>query len=277
MVQYSFRVGTPTGSIQTLEVAEDSPEAARRILEGKGYFVFDHQEQERTLPRFGRPAFLAPRITPRALLVFNQELLALVRAGLPIISALDLLRERDISRVFEFCSRWWGGRDQGRCRRSSAAMARIPRCSAPCTRGPCAPGSRAGNFVDALTRYVEYQKRILRCASVCVGSHLSGDPDHASLAVIVFSDLRPFRRSAPSTATWTPSSRWRPGSSSGSRADSSRFSRWPPWRSPRSGGPLAVAATPEGRRLTDRWILVTSWVDRWYPDTCSPGSPGHWQ
>jgi type IV pilus assembly protein PilC len=94
MTQYSFRVGTPTGSIQTLEVAGDSPEAARRSLEGKGYFVFYRQEQARTLSRLGRPAFLAPRVTPRALLVFNQELLALVRAGLPILSALDLLRER---------------------------------------------------------------------------------------------------------------------------------------------------------------------------------------
>ena len=94
MARYSFQVGTPTGSIQTLEVAGDTPDAARRSLEDKGYFVFDRQEQARTLPRIGRPAFLAPRVTPRALLVFNQELLALVRAGLPIISALDLLRER---------------------------------------------------------------------------------------------------------------------------------------------------------------------------------------
>ena len=39
MAHYSFRVGTPRGSIQTLDVEADSPEAARRNLESKGFFI----------------------------------------------------------------------------------------------------------------------------------------------------------------------------------------------------------------------------------------------
>ena len=77
MVQYSFKVGTPTGSIQTLDAEGDSPEAARRGLESKGFFVFEAEKRTRPRLTVRMPAFFAARISPRALLVFNQELLAL--------------------------------------------------------------------------------------------------------------------------------------------------------------------------------------------------------
>ena len=94
MPNFSCRVGTPTGSLLTQEVAEESPEAARRSLEAKGYFVFavEGSAEARGL----RPHFslVRGRVGLQALLVFNQELLALIKAGLPILTALDLLGER---------------------------------------------------------------------------------------------------------------------------------------------------------------------------------------
>ena len=94
MSRFSCRVGTPTGSLITQVVDEESPEAARRSLEAKGYFVFavsgsPEARVRRRLPTLGRA-----RVRPQALLVFNQELLALIKAGLPILTALDLLGER---------------------------------------------------------------------------------------------------------------------------------------------------------------------------------------
>ena len=261
MVQYSFRVVTPTGSIQTLEVAEDSPEAARRILEGKGYFVFDHQEQERTLPRFGRPAFLAPRITPRALLVFNQELLALVRAGLPILSALDLLRERGqqsrLRSLLEVV------RDEIKGGAAlSAAMARHTQVFGPLYTASLRAGEQSGNFVDALTRYVEYQKRILtlrqrlRAALTYPAILIT-----ASLAVIVF--LLTFVVPTFSTIYGDMDAEL-PVATRILVGITGRLKQLLPLAA------LAVIAfglalwrwrlTPEGRRLTDRWILVLPWV-----------------
>src|SRR5512145_3270684 len=94
MAQFSCRVGTASGSLQTVEVEEESAETARRSLEAKGYFVFDVGATGRSRVRPRLP-FLGPgRIGAQALLVFNQELLALTKAGLPILTALDILSER---------------------------------------------------------------------------------------------------------------------------------------------------------------------------------------
>ena len=261
MAQYSFRVGTPTGSIQTLEVAGDTPEAARRSLEGKGYFVFDRQEQARTLPRIGRPAFLAPRVTPRVLLVFNQELLALVRAGLPILTALDLLRERGqqsrLRSLLEVV------RDEVKGGAAlSAAMARHTQVFGPLYTASLRAGEQSGNFVDALTRYVEYQKRILtlrqrlRAALTYPAILIT-----ASLAVIVF--LLTFVVPTFSNIYGDMDAEL-PVATRILVGITGQLTRLLPLAA------LAVTAfglalwrwrlTPEGRRLTDRWILVLPWV-----------------
>jgi type IV pilus assembly protein PilC len=261
MAQFSFRVGTPTGSIQTLEIDGDTPEAARRTLEGKGYFVFDRQEQARTLPRFVRPAFLAPRVKPRALLVFNQELLALVRAGLPILSALDILRERGqqqrLRPLLEVV------RDEVRGGTAlSVAMARHPRIFGPLFTAALHAGEQSGNFVDALTRYVEYQKRMLALrqrlrAALTYPAILSV----ASMAVIVFL----LTYVVPTfTSIYGDMQAELPMATRVLLAITAEFRRILPlsalvvmvvglasWRWRR---------TPHGRRLTDSWILHLPWM-----------------
>jgi type IV pilus assembly protein PilC len=160
MARFSCRVGTPTGAIRTQEVDGESPEAARRSLEAKGYFVFavDGGPEDRLWRHLRIPGL--HRIGPQALLVFNQELLALVRAGLPILTALDLLGERSqhprlrvlLADVREAVK---GGAAL------SAALARHARVFSPLFTAALHAGEQSGNLVDALARYVEYQKRIL--------------------------------------------------------------------------------------------------------------------
>jgi type IV pilus assembly protein PilC len=94
MPSFSCRVGTPTGRLITQEVDEENPEAARRSLEAKGYFVFGVEGSPEARVRRRLLTLGRARVKPQALLVFNQELLALIKAGLPILTALDLLGER---------------------------------------------------------------------------------------------------------------------------------------------------------------------------------------
>lgn len=160
MARYAFKIATPTGTIRTLDAEGDDRQAARRSLEAKGFFVFDNgnQPQARARPRF--PALILDPIRPKILLVFNQELLALIKAGLPIITTLDLLSERTqhprlrtlLADVREAVK---GGAAL------SAAMATHPRVFSLLYTAALHAGEQSGNFVDALGRYVEYQKRIL--------------------------------------------------------------------------------------------------------------------
>lgn len=186
MAQYSFRVGTAQGSIQTLDVEADSPESARRSLETKGFFVFEAKAKVGAAPSLRLPAVRRSRVSARALLVFNQELLALVRAGLPIIVALDLLRERNqhprLRVILESV------REEVKAGIAlSAAMAKHPRVFSSLYTASLHAGEQSGNFTDALTRFVEYQKRILALrqrlrAALTYPAILIA----ASLAVIVF-------------------------------------------------------------------------------------------
>ena len=160
MARYSFRVGTPQGAIQSLVVDADSHEAARRSLEAKGFFVFEAEAKSRPSSRFRLSNLRGSHIGARALLVFNQELLALVRAGLPIIVVLDLLRERNqnprLRALLESV------REEVKAGAAlSVAMAKHPAVFGPLYTASLHAGEQSGNFTDALTRFVEYQKRIL--------------------------------------------------------------------------------------------------------------------
>ncbi len=66
----------------------------RSELERKGYHVFDIEARGMgriAMPRLGRGT---KKVPVRPLLLFNQELAALLRAGLPLLQALDLVLER---------------------------------------------------------------------------------------------------------------------------------------------------------------------------------------
>ncbi len=160
MANYSFKVGTASGSIQTLEVEADNPEAAQQSLEAKGLYVFQAGPSARGRLPLRLPSVGGRRISPRTLLVFNQELLALVRAGLPIIVVLDLLRERNqhprLRAILEVVRE-----DVKAGAALSAAMAKHPTVFGALYSASLHAGEQSGNFVDALGRFVEYQKRIL--------------------------------------------------------------------------------------------------------------------
>jgi type IV pilus assembly protein PilC len=160
MARYTFTVGTATGSLRTLEIDGETPEAARQSLQAKGYFVFA-EAGARPWRELARGTLRTGGINPRSLLVFNQEMLALVKAGLPILTALDLLRERGqhprLRGLLDVV------RDEVRAGAAlSVAMGRHPQVFPPLYTASLHAGEQSGNFVDALGRYVDYQKRILQ-------------------------------------------------------------------------------------------------------------------
>ena len=89
-MEFHCRLGTETGEvIEDVHVAE-SEAALRQDLEARGLYVL-------ALSRRGWSGFSLPerrRIRTREFLVFNQELATLLRAGLPLVQSLDILRQR---------------------------------------------------------------------------------------------------------------------------------------------------------------------------------------
>jgi type IV pilus assembly protein PilC len=93
MTQFLAKVGTATGDIEELELTSASEVSLRTELREKGYHVF---WVRRSLPVPSlRSLFQGQkRISQTEFTLFNQELAALLRAGLPLLQSLDIMLER---------------------------------------------------------------------------------------------------------------------------------------------------------------------------------------
>jgi type IV pilus assembly protein PilC len=94
-MEFRCRLGTPGGEIVEGVYAADDEARLRREFEDKGLYVLAIQRAGRVA--FGTTSLRMPRrsrITTREFLVFNQELATLLKAGMPLVQSLDILRRR---------------------------------------------------------------------------------------------------------------------------------------------------------------------------------------
>ena len=96
MPEFSCQVGEPEGDIRRLRIEAPDADAARRQLQDQGLHVFGLRRTA-GLRRFlgaGGPALRRRRVRSRDVLLFSQELAALLRAGLPLAESLAIMVER---------------------------------------------------------------------------------------------------------------------------------------------------------------------------------------
>ena len=92
-MQFVCRYGTPDGRVLTRVQQGSNADAVRRELERQGFHIFEIRSRglrfDFKLPFLGGKR----RIPDEEFLAFNQELAALLRAGLPLLQSLDLMHE----------------------------------------------------------------------------------------------------------------------------------------------------------------------------------------
>ena len=99
-MEYRCRLGTPGGDIIEGIYVADSEARLRREFEEKGLYVLAiHQGGRRALAGLSLPR--RRRVPSREFLVFNQELATLLKAGMPLVQSLDILRRRVANPVFK--------------------------------------------------------------------------------------------------------------------------------------------------------------------------------
>src|SRR5271166_5011507 len=96
MAEFVCKVGDASGRIfQQVETAQSEDEARQKLSE-RGYYVFAIRDHFDLLSQLGRSRS-DRAIRPNDFLIFNQQFNTLIKAGLPILKALDLLAERAAS------------------------------------------------------------------------------------------------------------------------------------------------------------------------------------
>ena len=167
MPEFIVRVGTPEGEVIERHVTASTARAAQEELQRQGMHVFDAKRGAVRLTDFlprGRKAISTERF-----LTFNQELLALVKAGLPIIQSFDIMLERQRNPRFrEILTDIREKIKSGVA--LSDAFASYGNLFPPIYSTSLRAGERSGDLEGVLRRFLRYQKLIFNLQKKVIGA-----------------------------------------------------------------------------------------------------------
>lgn len=155
-MEFRCRLGTPGGEVFEGVYVAESEARLRREFEEKGLYVLGIQRAGRlalgTLPLPTRS-----RISTRDFLVFNQELATLLKAGMPLVQSLDILRRRVSNPLFksvldDVYERVRGGNSLSEAFEAHGAM--FPGVYT----ASLLAGEKSGSLEQVIRRYVAYVK-----------------------------------------------------------------------------------------------------------------------
>ena len=157
-MEFRCRIASPNGEIIEGVYVAETEAKLRHELEDKGLYVLSMQPK-------GAIAGVSLRlpqshsINTREFLVFNQELATLLKAGMPLVQSLELLKRRVTSPVFRSVLDDVHERVRSGTALSDAFAAEGDLFPGVYTASLLA-GERSGNLDGVLRRYVEYAKII---------------------------------------------------------------------------------------------------------------------
>ncbi len=159
MSEFVCRLGTPSGEVVTRIIEASAADEARFALEREGFRVFSITNSAGGLSSylpFGSGGGKT-RIKQSDFLLFNQQLSALLRAGIPVLQSIELLKTRSTSNALreilaDVEERIKSGSSLSEAFEAQGVFPRIYTAS-------ILSGEKSGALDDVLMRYVEYLRR----------------------------------------------------------------------------------------------------------------------
>ncbi|MEZ5306599.1 MAG: type II secretion system F family protein [Pyrinomonadaceae bacterium] len=168
MAEFLCRIGTPSGDIITKLVEAGNQREAKSLLEAEGFRVFKVSSPGSGLSALvGGSQSKVSRVKPGDFLLFNQQLSALLRAGIPVLQAIGLLRQRSTSGALRIVladveEKIRTGVPLSEAFEAQGIFPRIYTAS-------ILAGERSGSLDEVLARFVNYLRR-----SVSIGRKIRG-------------------------------------------------------------------------------------------------------
>jgi type IV pilus assembly protein PilC len=159
MPTFRCKFATPAGSVVEKTLIADNKTALKNFLEEEGNFVLKIHSTERILAFFEwrgrRKSFRL-----RDFLSFNQEFAVLIKAGLPILSALDTVLERGTnSDLYDLLREVRNDVSTGES--LSAAFGKFSSVVSNLYVASLQAGEKSGSISLAISRYIAYIKKML--------------------------------------------------------------------------------------------------------------------
>jgi len=157
MPSFVCKIGTSDGRVVEQEFESGSRELLREHLREQGFYVFEIRR--RYFQGLAQSVGARGGWSSRRFLSFNQELMVLLKAGLPILQVLDtLLDHQESGGMHEVLN---AIREDIRGGSSlSEALGKFPRAFPHLYIASVKAGERTGELPVTIGRYIEYQKRL---------------------------------------------------------------------------------------------------------------------
>ena len=157
-MEFRCRLGTPGGAITEGVYVADSESRLRSDLEEKGLYILSLQRRG-GFPGLSLGGGRRRRVSRREFLVFNQELATLLKAGMPLVQSLDILRQRVSNATFKALLD--GVYEKVKAGTSlSDAFAEHTGLFPAVYAASLMAGERSGSLDEVIRRYVAYEKVI---------------------------------------------------------------------------------------------------------------------
>lgn len=159
MAEFICRLGTPSGEVITRIVEANAAAQAKSQLEDEGFRVFAVSGAEKGLSAVlsgGSPSGKG-RVKQSDFLLYNQQFSALLRAGIPVLQSVTLLKNRSASASLRTILADVEAKIKSGVPLSEAfeAQGTFPKIYT----ASILAGERSGALDDVLARYVDYLKR----------------------------------------------------------------------------------------------------------------------
>jgi type IV pilus assembly protein PilC len=160
MATFAYRVARPDGSTLDGQIEGEEEQLVRAKLESQGLLVFKVQRRGMAAATSSVRLRSLRKLPVQEFLIFNQELLALVKAGLPVLRVWDLLIERASHIAFQHTLRTVRQDIRGGAS-ASDALAKHPTYFSDLYIATMKAGEQSGNVSEVLQRFIVYLKLMI--------------------------------------------------------------------------------------------------------------------